>query len=335
MLFLWRVLRSMPDVASIRVVIPTFNEERTIATCLDSLAVQTLPPAEVVVVDGGSSDATASLAESHPAKSQAMRVLRSPRRGRGHQIAYGLEDSSLGKSPHAPLQAALIVHADMRLDPTSLAAIQRYLAANPHSPGGCLGHRFAAGGIGMRLIEWGDAFRARRLHLSYGDQGQFVRLPWLAEQGGFPDQPILEDLELALRWREWRAAEPTERVRRPVPGYLDLPAILSGRRFQERGLAAVLWQNLHIRRRYHAVRRQWKAARRLAEPSSEPLDSKILCERIYREYYGDVPSRAGFGRDEIPHGIGPTIGIGEGPYRSDCADIAGERSPEDPFGKCP
>jgi GT2 family glycosyltransferase len=74
---------------------------------------------------------------------------------------------------------------------------------------------------------------------SYGDQAQFFRRELLQSVGGFPDQPIMEDVELSLRLRSLG-----------VPIYLDLPVTVSARRFVRMKWWRVVWQNWMLRRGY-------------------------------------------------------------------------------------
>ncbi len=150
--------------------------------------------------------------------------------------------------------AVLVAHADMRLPADALAAIRTWLAAHPECPGGCLGHRFDRRTFALGVVEWFDSRRARRGE-SYGDQGQFFRAGPLRSTGGFPDQPIMEDVELNRRLRSLG-----------VPAYLGVPVTVSSRRFERLGWARVLWTNWLLRRRY---RRAGLAA----------------CLDLYRSYY--------------------------------------------------
>jgi glycosyltransferase involved in cell wall biosynthesis len=224
------------------VVIPTLNEETALPGLFDSLRCQSVPAERVIVADGGSADGTVAVARRHGA---AVVVI--PGRGRGGQVAAALSELSA--------EVVLIAHADMRLPGEALAAIRAWLADHPESPGGCLGHKFDRRTLAFRVIEWFDARRARRGE-SYGDQGQFFRLDLLRSGGGFPDQPIMEDVELSRRLRSLG-----------VPAYLDVPVTVSARRFERLGWPRVLWTNWLLRRRY---RQEGPAA----------------CLDLHRSYYG-------------------------------------------------
>jgi glycosyltransferase involved in cell wall biosynthesis len=230
-----------PGPFSLAVIIPALNEAVSLAITLKSLTAQSAPAERVLVVDGGSSDETPAVATSLGAE-----LLVVPGRGRGGQIAVGvatvLED------------AILVGHADMVFSPHALASIKRKLFTDPACPGGCLGHQFDSPRLLYRLIEWLDRRRARRGE-SYGDQAQFYRPEWLSRVGGFPDQPIMEDVELSRRLRLLGR-----------PAYLDVPVVVSPRRFERLGWWRTAWANWTFRRTY---RRSGLAA----------------CEEIYRRYY--------------------------------------------------
>jgi rSAM/selenodomain-associated transferase 2 len=229
------------DPLRLAVVVPTLNEAGHLSATLASLTAQTAPAERVVVADGGSSDRTVELARKLGAN-----VLIAPGRGRGGQVAAAV--TQLDED------AVLIAHADMLFLPDALRMIRCHLAANPDCPGGCLGHRFDSPRRVFRLMEWFDRRRAMRGE-SYGDQAQFFRRDRLGEAGGFPDLPIMEDVELSRRLR---------RLGRPV--YLDVPVTVSPRRFERRGLIPVLWANWRFRRAYR-------------------LGGAVACHAIYERYY--------------------------------------------------
>jgi glycosyltransferase involved in cell wall biosynthesis len=228
---------------NVAVVVPVLNEAGTLPFLLDSLRTQTRPPVRVVVVDGGSLDDTARLAGKGGAQTLVLRG-----RGRGGQIAAGVAICSE--------DTIVVGHADMRFPVDALAAISDHLARHVTSPGGCLGHRFDHANWVYRAIDWWDRRRARRGH-SYGDQAQFFRRAALDEVGGFPDLPLMEDVELARRLRLLGR-----------PAYLDKPVTVSARRYMRHGWPWVMWMNWRLRQTY----------RREGLPA---------CWRLYRRYYNE------------------------------------------------
>ena len=91
----------------------------------------------------------------------------------------------------------------MRFPSDARLAITKALTAHPRAVGGVLGHVIDDPRFKFRLLERGNSFRVRRWQLPYGDQAMFVRTNVVARAGGFPNQPCMEDLELALRCRRY------------------------------------------------------------------------------------------------------------------------------------
>ncbi len=176
----------------IGVVIPAWNEAGNIAQCLASLTTFRDCRDQIVVIDAASTDATATLAQQAGA-----RVIRLSERHRGYAVAAGYE------AVCDAVDVVLIAHADMRFSSDARAAIVRSLSANPYAVGGVLGHVIDDPRFKFRLIERGNRVRANQWQLPYGDQAMFVRTDIVARAGGFPNQPCMEDLELALRCRRY------------------------------------------------------------------------------------------------------------------------------------
>jgi glycosyltransferase involved in cell wall biosynthesis len=203
-------------------VIPTLNEEAALPRLLGSLHAQTKPAERIIVADGGSRDKTV-----FEARRGGAEVIVAPRRGRGGQIASAVVQLTE--------DIGLVAHADMLVPPLALEAVRKALAERADCPGGCLGHRFDNTSPALRAIEWWDCRRARS-GTSYGDQAQFFRRELLQSAGGFPDQPIMEDVELSLRLRL---------LGKPI--YLDLPVTVSARRFVRMKWWRAVWQNWMLR----------------------------------------------------------------------------------------
>ncbi len=171
-------------------MIPAWNEAANVGPCLGSLAPFRDCGDQIIVIDAASSDATGSLAQEYGA-----RVIRSSERHRGYAVTAGFE--ALCRA----VDVVLIAHADMRFASDARSAIVSALTAHRSAVGGVLGHVINDPHFKFRLLERGNAFRARHWQLPYGDQAMFVRTDVVARAGGFPNQPCMEDLELALRCR--------------------------------------------------------------------------------------------------------------------------------------
>ena len=145
------------------------------------------PGADIVLVDGGSTDATAAIA----ARSPTVRFISSPR-GRSHQMNAGARV--------ARGDVLLFLHADTYLPDGALAAVD-VATSDPGVVAGRFDVRFDNPGRAFRVIAWFMNHRSRWSGISTGDQAIFVcREPFNA-LGGYPDIPLMEDVELCRRLR--------------------------------------------------------------------------------------------------------------------------------------
>ena len=94
-----------------------------------------------------------------------------------------------------------IVHADTRLVRPCFGRVLKMLNANPGVPGGSVGSAFTSRHPLIRLVGMLNDARAAFMGISFGDQLQFFRREQLLQNGGFPDIPLMEDVELSLRLR--------------------------------------------------------------------------------------------------------------------------------------
>ena len=191
------------------VVIPTLNEAEFLPALLADLSKLTVEH-EVVVCDGGSTDATRKLARAGGA------TVVVARRGRAHQMNAGVR---VLETPWL-----LLMHADSRLPPPGRDCLVRRLADGTETRPAYF--RFSLDGKGWfwRFIELGQSLRERITGLAYGDQGLLVRRADLDTVGGYPPIPVLEDVAVV---RALRAAGPVQRLSAALP--------TSPHRFQEEG----------------------------------------------------------------------------------------------------
>jgi rSAM/selenodomain-associated transferase 2 len=166
----------------ISIIIPALDEEKALPATLARLADQTCER-EVIVVDGGSSDATCAIAEAIP----GVQLLRAPR-GRALQMNAGARA--------ARGDWLLFLHADTWLPPGGLASI----ASLPiEVDAGCFQQRFSGDDWRLRLVSWLHNLRCRQTGVMYGDQAMFVRRTLFDRLGGFPPLEVLEDIVFSER----------------------------------------------------------------------------------------------------------------------------------------
>jgi rSAM/selenodomain-associated transferase 2 len=205
------------------IVMPVLNEATGIEETLKALAPLRARGAEVIVVDGGSSDATAQRATP-----LADRVLDSPR-GRARQMNVG--------AAAARADLLLFLHADTRLPDAADALLHAAVAR------GAMWGRFDVHIDGrpalLRLVAALMNHRSRLTGIATGDQAMFVRCDLFQRIGGFPDQPLMEDIEIS---RRLRALAP--------PCCLRQRVVTSGRRWEARGVWRTIFLMWRLRWRY-------------------------------------------------------------------------------------
>ena len=215
-----------PEPRTISVVVPTLNEADEIAACLASVARQN-GPWQVVVADGGSGDGTAEAARQAMPRAHVVVA----ERGRARQMNAG--------ATAATGDVLLFLHADTRLPGGALAAVRAALA-DAAVVGGCFRTRFADeaefGALGKTLMRLWEARLWMRWHrLAFGDRGVFVRRDAFDAVGGFPDQPLFEDLDLVAALR-----------RRGRFAFLEADVETSARRFARHGALRQQFRNLAL-----------------------------------------------------------------------------------------
>ena len=198
---------------SISVIIPTLNEEQSLASAVDSVRSQSghhAADVEIIVSDGGSQDQTLALADQLGCRTVRAARGRALQMNAGAQLAAG--------------DVLLFLHADCRL-PDDFALLIEQALQQPHTGFGAFAHRIDSPRRPFRLIESFDNLRARWLQRPYGDQPLFVRRELFEQSGGFPEVELLEDLLILKRLR-----------RRARYAMIPACAITSARRWEKLGL---------------------------------------------------------------------------------------------------
>jgi rSAM/selenodomain-associated transferase 2 len=166
------------------IILPVLNEAPTLVEALHRLESWRAAGAEVIVVDGGSTDQSRELAAAG-----ADRVLAAPR-GRATQMNAGAAASAA--------DLLLFLHADTALP----AAAQAALRALPQAP--CWGRfdvELDAPGLALRVVAAMMNWRSRLTGIATGDQAIFVSRGLFERCGAYPPIPLMEDIALSAQLR--------------------------------------------------------------------------------------------------------------------------------------
>lgn len=174
--------------APFSIIIPTLNAgaglPATLNTLLPGLEAGLLR--EVIVSDGGSTDETLQMADDAGAV-----VITGPK-GRGGQLKRGAEA--------AKGAWLLFLHADTHLPPDWVGAAMTHRQTHPNLAA-AFRLRFRAAGVAPTLVAGWANLRSAAINLPYGDQGLLLSRPLYDYAGGFPDQPLMEDVAMARALR--------------------------------------------------------------------------------------------------------------------------------------
>jgi rSAM/selenodomain-associated transferase 2 len=166
----------------ISIIIPALDEADSIRETLAAL--RNFEAAEVILVDGGSTDETISIAAGYNVK-----ILHAPRRGRGEQLSFG------GTAANGAI--LWFLHADTIAPPDAAEEIMKALE-NPRVAGGNFTIRFDGDRRAAKFLTWLYP-KLGKIGLIYGDSAIFARREVYQKIGGFRPFPIFEDLDFVER----------------------------------------------------------------------------------------------------------------------------------------
>lgn len=204
------------------IILPVLDEAQALPGVLRALQPLRARGAEIVVVDGGSTDATWRLAHAG-----ADRVLLAPR-GRAAQMNAGARQAAGA--------VLLFLHADTQLPPGADQLVDSAIAGG--AAWGRFDVRIDSPRPLLRLVSALMNLRSRATGIATGDQAIFVRRDAFDAAGGFPDLPLMEDIALSGLLRRGAA-----------PACLRARVLTSARRWERHGVlrTIVLMWSLRLR----------------------------------------------------------------------------------------
>jgi len=234
-----------PPVPSLTIIIPVLAPDITLLPLLKTLRQNLGPAPEILIVS--SKESTFDTGEK----------TITARRGRGNQIAAGISATTN--------DWILIVHSDSTPRPGFAKDLETAIATHPQASLLIFGQRFDKQSPGTLLIEALNELRVVFGGVAFGDQTMLIRRAALDSAGGFPAQPLMEDVEASMRLatcgdviylgREWKIS-----ARKWGKGFI--------RRFTLVIRLVTTYQLARLRSRAHAAE---------------------VSKRMYAEYYPDIP----------------------------------------------
>jgi rSAM/selenodomain-associated transferase 2 len=192
------------------IIVPILNEVEQLPELFAHLLPYQRAGCEIIFVDGGSADGSATLPEV------AGFIVLCTARGRAKQMNVGASQASG--------DVLLFLHADTRLPQGAARHIELALTNEEHCWGRfdvCITGRSIMLRVVSRLMNW----RSRLTGIATGDQAIFVRRAVFENLGGFPDQPLMEDVELSKQLLAFSR-----------PACITHCVTTSGRRWEARGV---------------------------------------------------------------------------------------------------
>src|SRR3954452_8651584 len=171
-------------MARLSIIMPVLDEGEEIGAALDALSSLRALGVEVIVVDGGSHDATIQRA-----RLRTDHVIKAPR-GRARQMNAGAE-TAMG-------DVLLFLHADKRLPDAADILVLDGLARSGRV-WGRFDVRVDGGSFLLRVIPWFTTLRPRLSATATGAQGIFVQRELSRTVGGSPPIALMEDVALSKR----------------------------------------------------------------------------------------------------------------------------------------
>ena len=222
------------------IIVPVLNEADTIGALLADLAPLRTAGAEVILVDGGSSDGTPERAAADVDRILEAQKGRAAQMNAGARVAVG--------------DLLWFLHADTRVPADAAAALQDAWADGARW--GRFDVRLSGRHALLRLVERGMNIRSRLTGIATGDQGIFVTRAAFDQVGGFPPLVLMEDIALSGALRQLAR-----------PACLRVRLITSSRRWEEGGVlrtVLLMWRlrlayalgadPARLARRYHRRR---------------------------------------------------------------------------------
>jgi len=221
---------------TLSIVIPLLNEADNLPKLMGHLAHLNPAPYQVILVDGGSTDNSVAIAK----ELIESLIDSSPSVINGQVIDWQVIESAAGRALQMNAGAELAMgdvllclHADTQLPNHAIADIT---SAVRQAAWGRFDVRLDSSAWMLKVVSQMINWRSRFSGIATGDQAIFIKKPLFEQLGGYPQQPLMEDIELCKRLKAVGK-----------PACLRSKVITSARRWQQYGTWRTIGLMWHLR----------------------------------------------------------------------------------------
>lgn len=221
---------------TLSIVIPLLNEADNLPRLMGHLAHLNPAPYQVILVDGGSTDNSVAIAK----ELIESLIDSSPSVISGQVIDWQIIESAAGRALQmnagaelATGDVLLFLHADTQLPNHAIADIT---SAVRQAAWGRFDVRLDSSAWMLKVVSQMINWRSRLSGIATGDQAIFIKKPFFKQLGGYPQQPLMEDIELCKRLKAIGK-----------PACLRSKVITSARRWQQYGTWRTIGLMWHLR----------------------------------------------------------------------------------------
>ncbi|MFT0773566.1 TIGR04283 family arsenosugar biosynthesis glycosyltransferase [Psychrobacter aquimaris] len=214
----------------ISIIIPILNEADNLPKLMAHIVRLDPAPQQVILVDGGSVDGSVAIADSVLKSTEIAQLA----------IDWHIIESTVGRAQQmnagamlATGDVLLFLHADTELPADTIDNVQQAIVQYDW---GRFDVRLDSHEPLLKIVGLMINQRSRSMGIATGDQAIFIRKSLFEQIGGYPDQPLMEDIELCKRLKK---------ISRPA--CLKSKVITSARRWQQHGTWRTIFLMWHLR----------------------------------------------------------------------------------------
>ncbi len=224
----------MTAITKVSIIIPIFNEADNLPQLFENITSLNPTPQQMILIDGGSTDSSTVIAQN---------LIKAVLCDTSSAIDWQLLESNAGRATQmnagaslASGEVLLFLHADTQLPTQAIADITAAISttATRNTVWGRFDVQLDSNALMLRVVSQMINWRSRLSSIATGDQAIFIQRTLFEQLGGYPDQALMEDIEMSKRLKA---------LAKPI--CFNRKVVTSARRWQQYGTwrtIILMWQ---------------------------------------------------------------------------------------------